>query len=449
MSKESLNLQETSLWKPYEKVLLRFFIIYFALQIVPLDWKFYAQLFSINWGAFYYGDLFTLSKYTPRILSGADNYLNWVILGLIAAVGTVIWKSVDEKKNKQPDYDQLYYWFRVALRYRLALGVVAYGFLKLFLLQAPFPSISNLNTNYGDFSAWKIFTLSLGAAPVYEIFLGVVEIVAGLLLLYRNTATIGAFIILCFAGNIFLSNLAYEGGESVYSLFLTSIAFFLFLYDAPRLVNLLSQEKPTAPSTFKPVLTEKWQSTARLALKTVFIFLFVGLYGLRAYQGSQANPHNIPTTKGLSEAAGLYNVKDFVINNDTLAYSTTDTVRWKDVVFEKWATISIRSKRNLILDSTNVESVAQNDLDKNYELAGSAGRHYYSYTIDSLNHTLTLTNKNKHYRNEVLVWKYERPDANTIVVSGLNHTNDTVNVRLEKINKKYLLIEGRRKPQKL
>ena len=449
MSQESTPLAAAPVWKPYEKILLQFFIIYFALQIIPLDWKFYAQVFSINWGEFYYGDLFALSKYTPRILSGGDNYLNWIILGAIAAVGTFIWKKAEESKKQHLDYDQLYYWFRVALRYRLAVGVVAYGFLKLFLLQAPFPSISNLNTNYGDFTAWKIFTLSLGAAPVYEIFLGVVEILAGLLLLNRKTATIGAFIILCFAGNIFLSNLAYEGGEAVYSLFLTSIAFFLFLYDAPRLVNLLSLEQPTAPSTFKPVLTEQWQANARLALKTLFIFLFVGLYGLRAYQGSQVNPHNVPVSKGLAEAAGIYNVKDFIINGDTIAYSTTDTTRWKDVVFEKWATLSIRSKRPVIIDSTNFESVAKSDADKNYELAGSASRHYYSYTIDSINHSLTLHNKNKHYKGEVLVWKYERPDANTIVLSGLNHTKDTVNVRLERIDKKYLLIEGRRKPQKL
>lgn len=449
MSQESTSLYEASVWKPYEKAVLRFLIIYFALQIIPLDWKFYAELFSVSWSKFYYGDIFALSKYLPRILSGGDSYLNWVILAAVAAAGAFIWGAVEENKKQQPDYDQLYYLFRVALRYRLAVGVLAYGFLKLFLLQAPFPSISNLNTNYGDFTAWKIFTLSLGAAPVYEIFLGVVEILAGLLLLYRNTATIGAFIILCFAGNVFLSNLAYEGGESVYSLFLTSIAFFLFLYDAPRLVNLLSYGKPTAPSTFKPVFKEKWQSTARLVLKTAFVFLFVGLYGLRAYQGSKANPHNIPVTPGLTDAAGIYNVKEFIINHDTLAYSTTDTVRWKDVVFEKWSTLSVRSKRAVIVDSTNIETVSHRDLDKNYELAGSAGRHYYDYKIDRDKQTLTLQNKNKHYRNEKFILNYSRPDENTILLSGLNHLNDTVSIRLEKINKKYLLIEGRRKPQKL
>ena len=224
---QSTSLHETSIWKPYEKVLLRFLIIYFALQIIPLDWKFYAELFSIPWGKLYYGDIFSLSKYLPRILSGGDNYLNWVIIAGIAAAGAFVWRSVEEKKKEQLNYDQLYYLFRVALRYRLALGVLTYGFLKLFLLQAPFPSISNLNTNYGDYTAWKIFTLSLGAAPVYEIFLGVVEILAGLLLLYRNTATIGEFIILCFAGNIFLSNLAYQ---LTLSKLLPSIVTHIYVY---------------------------------------------------------------------------------------------------------------------------------------------------------------------------------------------------------------------------
>ncbi|SFX06884.1 hypothetical protein [Cytophaga hutchinsonii] len=45
MSQESTPLAAAPVWKPYEKILLQFFIIYFALQIIPLDWKFYAQVF--------------------------------------------------------------------------------------------------------------------------------------------------------------------------------------------------------------------------------------------------------------------------------------------------------------------------------------------------------------------------------------------------------------------
>jgi len=439
----------SSEWKGYEKALLRFFFLYFFIQVVPLDWKYYAQLLAIDWSNLYYGDLFNLSRYYPRFFSGGDTYANWVIAAFIAVVGAAAWGKYEKNLKAHPDYDNLYYWLRVILRYRLALGVITYGFLKVFLLQAPYPSLSSLNTSYGDFTAWKIFSLSLGVAPIYEVFLGVVEVTAGVLLLYRQTASVGAFIILCFTGNVFLSNLAYEGGESIYSLYLVVIALFLFAFDFKRLVRLLSLEKSAEPGRFKPDFSLNWLKSTRFALKGGFILVFVVIFGFRAYSGQQNNPHNIPTTPGLADAAGLYNVQEFILNNDTLAYSYTDSVRWKDVVFEPWATISVRSKRPVRLDSTDYEQVGYSDDEKSYELAGTSGRHYYSYKVDQKTNTLFLNNKNKHHADEKLVLRYSRPDSNTIILEGLNEKNDSVKITLERNHKKYLLIEGRRKPQKL
>ncbi|RYD88728.1 MAG: DoxX family protein, partial [Sphingobacteriales bacterium] len=48
MSFFNISNGQTSPWKGYEKVALRFFFIYFVVQAVPLDWKFYSHLFSIN-----------------------------------------------------------------------------------------------------------------------------------------------------------------------------------------------------------------------------------------------------------------------------------------------------------------------------------------------------------------------------------------------------------------
>lgn len=433
-------------WKNYEKIAFRFFFIYFLLQIVPLDWKFYRDLFAINWGNLYYGDIFNIAHYTPRIIPGADTFLNWLIIAAVAGAGTVAWTLADKKRN---EYNVEYYWLRVALRYRLAIAAIAYGFIKFFPLLAPFPTTSQLNTLYGEYTTWKMFLVSLGAAPKYEIFLGTVEILAGLLLLFRKTATIGAFVYLTFISNVFLSDIAYEGGEYVYSLFLVSIAAFLLFYDGRRLSTLLFFEKPTNPNRFKFSFREKWQRNARLIAKSAFIFFFVFLYGFKTYDGYKNNPHHIPTTKGLDNSAGFYNVSEFSINNSTLPYSTTDPVRWQNVVFETWNTISIRSNREVTPDINNVEKITRDDKDKNYELEGTIGRHFYSYTVDDVNQTLTLHNKNRNYKNETLVLHYERPDAKTIVLSGVNENKEPIRVVLNRLNKKYLIIEGRRKPQTL
>src|SRR5690606_19035996 len=106
-------------------------------------------------------------------------------------------------------------------------------------------------------------------------FLGLVEVAAALLLLYRKTTFVGALIIIPFTGNVVMSNLAYEGGEYVYAGLLVNIALFLFAYDAPRLISLTSHDRLTLPDRFKPAFTKDWLRYGRPGLKSLFIFLFV------------------------------------------------------------------------------------------------------------------------------------------------------------------------------
>ena len=448
------SVDPVSGWTNVEKIAFRFFFIYFIIQAVPLDWHFYSDLFTINWGPLYYRDLFNLARYAPHFFGPDDTFINWAVVALIALVGTIVWTVRD--KN-QTGYPSLNYWLRVVLRYRLAIGVIAYGFLKLFPIQAPLPSISNLNTAYGDFTAWKLFSLSLGIVPSYESFLGLVEILGGLLLLNRRTTTIGTLIIIPFLGNIFVSNLAYEGGEAIYSLLLTSFALFLFAFDAIRLFRLVSLEKPTIPNRFRLVLTEPWQQYGRLALKSAFIVFTIFLYGYKTYAAYRTGGYHFPqgTRTGepvLTGAAGLYDVQEFTLAGQTIPYSKTDSKRWQDVVFENWNTISIKSNRPVRLETTNVEQINADDTNRRYELSGSAGRHYYSYQLDSTQHVLTLKNRNPA-EPETLTLHYNRPKNRQIILSGLNETRDSVYVVLQKLDKKYLLNEaakaGRRGTLKL
>lgn len=443
------NLLPPQTWKASWKVLFRFVFIYFIIQCVPLDIRYFVGLFHIHWVELSFRDIFYLTRYSPKFVSGNapfNSFADWGIAAFIALTGTLVWTYFDKARQQ---YNQLYYWLRVIVRYRLAIGVIAYGLLKLFPQQLPYPSISQLNTQYGDLSAWKIFAMSTGVVPSMETFLGLVETVAGLLLLNRRTATIGAGVIITFTGNVFMSNLAYEGGEYVYSFYLVVLALFLLSYDIIRIISLLTLEQPTAPNTVRPYLPQPWHRGLKFALKTLFIFFFVGLYGYKTYASYRTSGYQYPKTPGLEHAAGIYNVSTFRINNQEIPYSLTDSVRWKDVVFERWATLSIRSNRYVHPDLANTEEIYTNDADKNYELAGSVGRHYYSYGIDTGRQIIFLQNKNRHHQREKLVLHYIRPDSSRIILSGTNEKQDSVYVVLDKIDKKYPLIEGRRKPLKL
>lgn len=445
--------QHPAEWKNYQKILFRVFFIYFLLQAFPADWKYYLHLLQINWSESSFRDIFNISKYTPQFISGTyragdwgiGTFADWLFIFVVALAGAVIWSFTDQKSK---NYNKLYYWLRVLVRYRLAIAVIAYGLLKLFALQAPYPSISSLNTPYGDFSAWKLFSLSLGIVPGYQSFLGAVEILAGLLLLNRKTAPIGATIVIFFTGNVFMSNLAYEGGEVVYSFYLVTLALFLVAYDLERIVNLLILSKPTFP-VVHPVSLNPQQKTARYVLKSIFIFVFVVINGVSVYRAAADGGYHFPRQAGVKGLAGLYTVDTFRINGQTLPQSLSDTLRWQNVVFEKWASLSIKINRRYVLTSHPVEAVPAKDELPGFEREGTVGRKYYNYQADTLSHQLLLNDQSGKTTKDQLEYRLQ-PDS-SLVLTGLVDGN-RIEAVLRKDDKQYLLKatqSGRRKSLKL
>jgi uncharacterized membrane protein YphA (DoxX/SURF4 family) len=435
-------------WSSNCKIAFRFVFIFFLLQIIPVDWKFYQQLFLIGRSQWHVVHLLYLTKYMPYFIGGEtvlSGFANWLLIAVIAAIGAAFWTYKDN--NKTSDYLDWYYWLRVVLRYRLAIGIIAYGLIKLFPLQIPYPSLSSLHTNYGDFLPWKIYYHTIGIIPWYESFLGGVEIAAGILLLYGRTATFGAGITAGFLLNIWAANFAYNMGEQVYASFLLLIAFFLVAHDVPRLYSLLIQQKFTIAEKYEPVFNG-WLRRARPALKAAVVVLVV-LIGYKSYSNYTTDPYLIPRAAGLSNAYGLYDVKTFKINHREIPYSLTDSARWQNVVFEKWATVSVKTAQPVQVDESYGDSVHANDIDRDYELAGTGARQYYNYIADTAKHTLLLQNKNLHYKGDQLLLQYSRPDSATIILTGVNEQKDSVYIQLSRVVKKYMLFEGRRKPLKI
>lgn len=87
--------------------------------------------------------------------------------------------------------------------------------------------------------------------------------------------------------------------------------------------------------------------------RTSFLLALTLLYGVYAFANFREGGYQSSKTVGLPNTEGLYNVSEFRVNGQTLPYSLTDTVRWQDVVFEKWATISIRSNHGRKADLSN------------------------------------------------------------------------------------------------
>lgn len=236
-------------WKNYEKVAFRIAFIYFLILCIPMYWKFYEHIFTLDFSKITYQDIQSIVAFWPpqfvtikteEGVFGLLNYINFVITLIPALIGGLIWSALDKKRIS---YNTLYYWIRVLARYRLAYGMVGWGLKKIFPMQMVLPTIGMLNTNFIDMAEKKLYWSHVGIAPVYESFLGFAEFIPGLLLLNRKTAVLGAALSAVVTFNITIANHAWDAGVGVPAFYFTVISVFVLWNDFPKIWKLLVGEK--------------------------------------------------------------------------------------------------------------------------------------------------------------------------------------------------------------
>jgi hypothetical protein len=468
-----------TVWTPFQKFAFRVAGIYFFFLCIPTYSRFYEHLFGLKWGKITYHDFQSIVAFWPPQIVlieseegvfGILNYINLILVFVGALIAGTIWTYFDKKST---NYTKLYYWIRVLARYRLAYGMVGWGLKKAFPMQMVYPTVGMLNTPFVDMAEKKLYWSHVGVSFEYTVFLGFAEIIPGLLLLHRKTAVLGAALagVVCF--NICIANHAYDAGVAVPAAYFALIGLFITWYDLPKIWSLTVNENNITPYRYNPVFTENWQKYGRLALKWTGNFIFVPLAAAAwAYGFFNGNNYNIPSTPGLPDTKGYYNVTEFKLNGKTLPYTPQDSIRWQDATFESWSSLSYRTNRASIVDrmigysplrvkkETQKSKLNQDntqDSDKlakekknrdlgvtRWEVGGMAGeRRYFFYKADTVAQVLYLQNKNKSHKDETQVLHYSRPSKDRIILEGINEFKDSIYVVLDKNPKKYPLVEGR------
>ena len=487
--------QPPLIWKPYQKVLFRISFIFFILMSIPESPDWYTQVFTFDWTSLHYRDLYDIARFQPSLTRGAGyyGYADWLILLVVAILGGTIWSLADKKRN---EYNVLFYWLTVIIRYRAAIGIIGFAFTKVLPVQMPYPSTGILNTNFGDLTAQKIYWLSISIVPWYQVFAGVVELTAGVLLFFRKTATLGAIILFGALGDIVYVNFAYDGGVHVYSSYFVLFAAFLIAKDVPKIYNLLIRERYTIPVNFNIQIQQRWLQLTRIFLKTSVIILFLFVFFYVQLNNFIYDPYKQPAAKGIAKLRGYYQVKEFKLNNVTIPYSPQDSLRWQDVTFEKWTTLSFKQNKPVVLDLSNGGGSPMRDINRTFELAGVAGgRRVFYYEADTVNQVLYLQDKNRGanefaqgaraaakkkkstYKNflsaqqeyelldpkgltgrrrkgiaseraqetdrNTMVLNYSTTDGREVVLRGIDEHKDSVYVLLHRLDKKYALKPGK------
>ena len=426
---------------------LQFSIVFLLILTLPLDGYYYQQPASIHLYDIHFQDLFQLANYIPFLGHagqwGWQSFTGWVWALGLALVLSLVWAYYDKKFIGQEAW--WFYGLRVVLRFRLAAALLSYGLILAFAVQAPPPALSDLHTKYGFFLPWRVYYDSLAVSSAgYGWTLGIIEILAGIALLFRRTALAGAGIAAFLLINVVLANFAYELGDHIISVYLLLAAFAIISYDAPRLYRLLFKEQQTQADRFTPAFTGRWP-LIRLALKGLFSLYFI-VYAFLLFKSSLTDKWPFPNTPGLQGAEGFYDVRQFNLNGLDRPYSFTDSLRWEDVVFEKWNTLSVNVNRPISVNYARpAVSWQPTALQRTYEGLGNGERLFFTYEVNG-DH-ISLINKNEP--SDLYEFDIARPSAGKILLTGKDHAGNSLQLELNKVDKKYLLYLGRRRPVKV
>ncbi len=422
------DTNSSSDWSFMYKIFFRFFFIYFLLQLAPWTWldNFIPSFRHINdyfyqfmeWLVSKFNSIFFHFKKTSIVNNGSsDSSLNWEAMLTylsLALMGCFLWSILD---HSQKNYSRANYWLLTFLRYYLIINCFSYGIDKLYALQMPYPNQSQLATPLGDFLPMRLSWMFIGYSTPYQMFSGVMEISVGLLLLNRKTITLGLFVGTAVFMNVMILNLCYDIVVKLFSIHLVIYCIYLLLNDYERLLQFfIFNSTVTGNTIYHFSFTKKWMNYIRVILKLIFIILFAVLpfYSTRDYYRSIAKEID---TKPIH--AGLYDVTIYAINRDTIPALVSDTLRWKDLVFEKGGTGSVGSTDTLFRQRYR--------------------RGYFNFVPDTINKTIRFK-KLPSDTNYIFNFHYELPDSNTVRLWG-KRKNDSLFVELKRSARHFQLSE--------
>ena len=340
------------------------------------------------------------------------DYLVIAFIFLLSLIGCTIWTILDSHRHSYP---KLQYWLTVLVRYYLALTMLNYGMVKVIKLQFPFPGIGRLLQSYGNSSPMGLAWTFMGYSRGYNYFAGFAEITAGLLLLNRRTTTFGALVALTVSANIMAMNYCFDIPVKLLSTAMVLMSLYLLSGNAGQLINAFFRNREARFTQPNPPVPKKrtWFLILRIFKCMLIAFCFFGfIYS------------DIAATRQYGDSApstalrGIYNVKTFILNKDTLAPLQTDTLRWKQLVLDGTPTYGYASIRGM------------ND----------SAKGYFSFKPDTTQHTMTLAayadSTNKY------VFHYRFPKMDSIVLLGA-WRKDSLEIHLKIIDWKSLLLVRR------
>jgi hypothetical protein len=275
-----------------------------------------------------------------------DQAAIWILvfsLFVVAVVATVVWSVLDRRRGAYP---RLAAWFTTFLRLCLGGQMLFYGFAKVIPTQMPSPPLSSLLEPFGNLSPMAVLWLQVGSSHPYEIALGAVEVVAGLLLFWPRTAVLGALLSVVGTGQIFLLNMTYDVPVKILSFHLLVISLVLVAPHVRRLADVLVLQRQT-----DPVVPAELFTTRRRNRIAVAVQLALGAWiAAGCVAANVAGWYEYGDGRTKPELYGIWSVTEFTVDGAARPPLTTDEMRWQRVVFDNLGAVTLQRMDGDLVD---------------------------------------------------------------------------------------------------
>jgi len=334
-------------WHPLARIAFRFCVIYFGmygLLSITIPFALLGVLgkwFRSHGGPWVVSLTDAVTGWGGRTFFGVDAVLHedsgagdqtaaWVLVFcilVVAVLATTVWTAIDPRAS----YPRLQAWFTLFLRLCLGGQMVGFGVAKLIPTQMPGPTLAQLLQPYGSFSPMSVLWLQVGSSYPYEMALGAIEVVAGLLLFVPRTAVLGAALSLASMTQVLLMNMTFDVPEKLLSSHLLLISLVLLAPYIRRLVNVFVLQRVCEPFTLPSLFTDERRNRVAARLQ-VAIGMWVALSG--GYDRWVVWQEQYSPSSPKSELYGIWDVRDFTLDGQPVPPLTTDEKRWQRLIFD-------------------------------------------------------------------------------------------------------------------
>lgn len=207
----------------------------------------------------------------PEITS--DSMSLYVLVGILFTLSALITTLSLRIPFWRTHRTTITFYIRLFLTYYLALIILKYGFDKLFKTQFYLPEPNTLYTPLGMLDKDILFWSTMGTSYSYNIFMGIIEIVPALFLLFRKTRILGLCLLVGVLANIWAINFSFDISVKLFTSFLLLINIVLLAPNIPPLARFFLSNKPSSLLTQTPAIKQLPKNVNRLLLTTLALLI--------------------------------------------------------------------------------------------------------------------------------------------------------------------------------